>query len=245
MSYSRIKSLRLQASRDLELSYWGLQGLTEGRPVTLYHGSTATFTRFSPALVRDKLVDKFYGSGIFLTPSKRVAEQYADANRNIGFPPSIIGELKRQNPDAGEFLGDLYKRGNSAWDDYDWDTAEIGGVDPNTLGDIAAYILGSKIKPINRGSGMLFDTKTGAPDWLYDDLDEVGLDSSRYRPKVYTVSVRVKNPLVTKSKSLAKKARAKGYDSVVYYGPGIVGGVPEVAVFDPTDVSIKKWTLVR
>lgn len=243
---------------------WGLQGLRTGSPVTLYHGTTRLFRSFDLNLSRGELVEQYYGKGIFLTPSKRVAEQYANANRNMGFPPQIIADLTRRNPAAGKFLQALYDHGTDGWE-VGWKDAGFWrdnpapgqsqvdqegfeaylGVDSNTLQDIADYILGSKSKPLGSNDPVnIFSTSTGMPDYLYKSLDEVGLDSKTYRPKVYSVSVTATNPLVTKSKSQARKARQKGYDCVVFHGADLVSGVPEVAVFNPRLVRVRKIEVV-
>lgn len=257
----RVVARYIESAKTLDLKTWGLEGLTKGEPVTLYHGTTRSFRTFDLGKSRTELVNKFYGAGIFLVPSKRVAEDYAGANRNIGFEPSIIDDLKHKNPAAGAFLEALYAHGADGWEHF-WkkhgfyrdDPAPgegtvdmigfqkfLGGVDPNTIGDIAGYIIGSKTKPIGWDAEdhlSLFNTSTGMPDYVYGNLDEVGLDSATYRPKVYTVSVTAKNTLVTASKSQARGARQKGYDCVVFYGADLVGGVPEVAVFDPSQVKV-------
>lgn len=253
------------AKREIELSHYGLEGLMDGRPVKLYHGATKLFRHFDINQSRDELVNKFYGRGIFLTPSKRVAVRYADANRNIGFDPSIIADLKRRNPKAGEFLQVIYDHGADGWrlaleksgflgSNGEFNLAEFQkevGVDPNDLDSIAGYIIGSKIKPLGSEpdvleelTGLFHGAPTGAPDWLYDQLDEVGLDSKAYRPKVYTVTVTVSNTLVTASKPQASKARSKGYECVVFFGSDLVEGVPEVAVFNPKNVRVKSVEVV-
>ncbi len=245
------QSLR-SAKKQFELSWYDLEGLTEGKPVTLYHGSTRLFSKFDPSLSREELVQNYYGGGIFLTPSKSVAEKYANANRNIGFDREIIDDLKSKNHAAGEFMEELYSKGKDAWDELIDKMIELYPneqpglavdkylkVDGNTIDDVCGYIIGSKIQPIGRDAPSLFSMASGAPDWLYDELDQLGLDSMKYRPKVYTVSVTVKKTLVTDSKAQARSARKKGYDSVVFYGSNLVAGVPEVAVFDPNDVKIK------
>lgn len=245
------------AKRELDLAHWDLEGLTEGRPVTLYHGSTTLFRKFDMAHSRADLVDKFYGSGIFLTPSKRVAWSYAEANRNIGFPKEIIAKLRRKNKGAGELLQAIYDHGQEkGWDtwaqesgviqeDGHWDNdileQNLKGIDGNNLTDIAAYIIGSKVKTDDGGGFVnIFNQSTGLPGYVYDALDEVGLDSKAYRPKVYTVTVSVKSTLVTASKSEAKRARTKGYDCVVYHGSDLVEGVPEVVVFSPQNARVKR-----
>jgi len=245
-------------AKTLNLTEWGLDGLAKHQSVTLYHGTTALFRKFDLNTVREDLVNNYYGGGIFLTPSKRIAEQYAQANRNMGFPPSIIEQLKRKNPRAGAFMQALYSQGVDAWDallediqkqypdeKYPISLAEqYLGVDPNTIQDVADYILGSKVKPLGGGDGNIFNMSTGLPEYVYQNLDELGLDSKTYRPKVYTVSVTVNNPLVTASKSEAMSAKHKGYDAVVFYGSDLVGGVPEVAVFNPSAVKIKHVEVV-
>ena len=188
----------------------------------------------------------------FLTPSKAVAEKYANANRNIGFEPEIIDDLKRKNRPAGEFMGELYSKGRDAWDDliekmkvlYPDEAPGLAvdkhlKVDGNLIDDVCGYIIGSKIVPTGMDAPTLFSMSSGAPDWVYDELDQIGIDSGKYRPKVYTVVVTVKKPLITSSKAQAKSAHQKGYDSVVFYGSDLVAGVPEVAVFDPGDVKIR------
>ena len=100
----KVASRFLDAAQEFRPEWYGLEGLFNGKPVKLYHGSTRLFQRFSLSRSRDELNDKFYGNGIFLVPKKTVAGQYADANRNIGFDPSIIDDLKRVNRGAGAFL---------------------------------------------------------------------------------------------------------------------------------------------
>ena len=237
-------AMAVRLAKKFSLAEWGLEGLAAGRTVTLYHGSSRSFKRFDLSKSRDELVENFYGKGIFLSPSKVIARRYSSANRNMGLDPSVIGELKSRNKGAGEFLEALYRQGRGAWPDtYEGMEAleqRLGGVDGNDLMDIASYIEGSKVELGASDAPMLFSQSSGAPDWLYDGLDALGLDSSKYRPKIYTVSVRVNNPLITASASAAKKARSKGYDSVVFYGSNLVDGVPEVAVFDPSKVKITK-----
>lgn len=242
----------LREARTLDLSHYGLEGLLEGRPVTLYHGTTRQFAKFDLSRSRTELVNQFYGAGIFLTPSKRVAWKYAYANRNIGFEPEVIDDLARVNRPAAEFLRDLYEKGDEVWDEYGparfgvapeeyLDTFEqaLGGVDPNTVADLAQWVIGSKVKPLGGDEPVhIFNMSTGMPSWAYDLLDKLGLDSKTYRPKVYTVEVTAQKTLVTANKSQARAARSKGYDAVVFHGSDLVDGVPEVAVFDPHRVRV-------
>ena len=101
-----------------DLSEYNLEGLAKGEPVTLYHGTTKTFRTFVLEKSREELVKNFYGAGIFLTPDKRVAMRYANANRNIGFDPSLIEDLKRKNPGAGAMMEALCNEGTDAWETF-------------------------------------------------------------------------------------------------------------------------------
>lgn len=236
----------------LNLTEWGLDGLGRGESIVAYHGTTRSFERFSLSRSRTDLVSKYYGTGIFLTPSKRVAAKYAHANRNVGFDPSIITDLHRKNPRAARFLKQLYERGRDVWGDYTRESLKLGpedsymeamqkmsgGVDPNALMDLSGWIIGSKEpSSLDRGPDI-FSRSTGLPSWIYKILGEIGLDEDAYRPKVYTVHVRCQNPLVTASKPQARTARSKGYDCVVYFGVDLVDGVPEIAVFNTDKIQI-------
>ena len=247
----------LKTASGFDPSHYGLEGLLTGRPVTLYHGTTATFTRFDLSKSRDELVEQFYGKGIFLTPSKRVAWKYANANRNMGLPVDVIADLKQVNRPAGEFLEAVYREGAAGWESFArskglWDDAtghiDFDGLrkllksDPNTVSDIADHIPGAKkTAPTDDVSGELMDLfhgSTGSPEWMYDLLDEVGLKGEHYRPKVYKVQATATNTLVTASKSEARKARSQGYDAVIFHGADLVDGVPEVALFDPNHAKV-------
>lgn len=243
---------KLSFAKSFDPAHWDLQSLFANQPTTLYHGTTAQFNQFSAQKSRTELVDNYYGAGIFLTPSKDVAEQYARANRNAGFPPSIIQDLKTQH--AKQFVQDLVHHGAQAWERYSREALHLGpqedyfevlfkllGADPNDLADIARYIIGSRSKVDLEDDSLelLMSGRSSAmPHYMYDTLDSVGINSAKYRPKVYTVSVTAKNILATSSKSQAKQARNKGYDCVVYYGSDLVSGVPEVAVFNANQVHI-------
>jgi superoxide dismutase len=262
----RRTAARLAARREVDchLKYWGLDELIRGGSAKLYHGTTRQFQRFDAAYIRHDLINRFYKApGIFLAPRESVASRYAMAARNSMLPASVVGDLTRRNPGAGMVLGRLVREGAEAWDglfadavaqfpsaETPFDALEqvTGGVDPNTLMDIAQHIEGSNY---DRGAAdqTLFDlwgmTSTETPEYILNDLDNVGLDSSEYRPKIYTVSVSgLERVLVTKSKSEAEKARARGYDAVVFCGADLVDGAPEVVVFDPSKVRVVKAEVV-
>jgi len=252
----RVADRWLCSKQEFELSWYDLEHLADGKHTLLYHGTTKLFSRFDVSKSREELVKDYYGGGIFLTPKKSIAWDYATANRNIGFDPSLLDDLRRVYPNAAAFLTKLTKSADESdvWDEVfeSLPPHELGpafaldkhlGVDANVLSDVAPYILGSKAKPLGSSSPInIFSQSTGAPDWLYDRLDELGLDSNKYRPKVYTVLVSgLYNPLITTRLPEARKARANGYDSVVYHGSQVVKGVPEVAVFDPKKIKVLKY----
>ena len=249
--------VRLLRAAALRLDHWDLQSLLTGEPVKLFHGTTASFSTFDISKSRMELVDKFYGHGIFLTPRKRVAWQYAEANRNMGFPPTIIDELKSVNRKAGDFLEALYREGSEAAFErllspqalgVEPGSPEqsaamehaLGNVNGNDLDAVAEWIHGTKnVRERDQHDFVnIFDQSTGMPSWIYDTLDEIGLDSKKYRPKVYTAVVTVSNTLVTADKAQARAAQQHGYDAVVFYGEDLVGDVPEVGVFDGRHVRI-------
>ena len=241
------------AAGSIDLADYGLAGLVAGNVTVLYHGTTASFKTFDVSKSRESLVKNYYGGGIFLTPSKDIAEAYATANRNIGFPPSIIDEVRRKSRAGGELLQSMYDHGYElGWEKWQKKmnvrtAAEIEkavGFDPNLLNDIAEYIIGSKVRPLGSDNVNIFSQSTGMPGYVYDTVDQLGLDSKQYRPKVYTVTVKCRNPLVTASKAQAKKARSAGYDCVVFHGADLVRGVPEVAIFDPKLVKVRKVEIV-
>jgi len=250
----------LYLNAAFSLKQEGLSGIETGDPVILYHGTTKTFKRFDLNRSREDFVKDYYGKGIFLTPSKKVAWQYAQAPRNTGFDVSIIKDIKKINPNIGWGIELIYKHGfEKGWEVIQevleekmetYPTYEIidkyfGLNDTEILTEIAEHIIGSNVKPTGdykygAFGGMFGGGDGGTPEYLFKVLEELGLNADKYRPKVYTVVVRVSNPLVTRSQALARKAQSKGYDSVVYYGPQLVGGVPEVAIFDSRDIKIKK-----
>jgi superoxide dismutase len=263
---SRTAAARVAARREVDchLEHHGLDDLVRGGSATLYHGTTRQFQRFDTAHIRHDLVNRFYKApGIFLTPRKGVAEDYAQAARNSKIHMSVVDDLVGKNRGAGEVLGRLVREGRDAWDGLFEDARAMfpdaaspvealemmtGGVDPNTLMDIAGHVDGSKYTGLPEAD-TLFDlwggVPKGTPAYIFDDMESVGLDPSEYRPKVYTVTVSgLGKVLVTKSKSEAEKARTKGYDAVVFCGADLVDGVPEVVVFDPSRVRVTKVDVI-
>lgn len=244
-----------------QLGYFGLDEFVKGSPIVLYHGTTASFSSFDASKSRKDLVDKYTGTGIFLTPSKKVAWKYATASRNKGLPVEVIDDVKKVNPHAGEFLETLYKHGQPGWEMF-WkekgflrDAPKDGeglldaeafqsylNADPNSLMDVATFIEGTAYEGSPGDETNLLDlfsgASQGAPDWLFDTLSSLDVDSTKYKPKVYKVSTQASHVLVTADKDEAKRAFSLGYDAFVFSGEDLVDGVPEVAIRDGSQVNI-------
>ena len=220
-----------------------------------YHGTTSMFSSFDPAYIRAQSNMKV-GSGIYLTPDKDIARGYATGARNAVLPARVVDDLERVNPAAGKMLRLLVQRGNEeSWDEIyalakqsypnesGTDAVErMIGTDPNHLLDISHHVAGSRTA--QRQEDSLFSLwgiggPSGVPWYVYDYLDQVGVDSKIYRPKVYTLLVSgVRNVLVTGDGDVGRRARAQGHDAVVYTGSDVEDGVPEVVVFDPSKVRV-------
>ena len=222
-----------------------------------YHGTTSMFSSFDPAYIRSQANMKV-GSGIYLTPVKYIALGYATGARNAVIPASVVDDLERVNPAAGKMLRLLVQRGNEvSWDEIfalakqsypnesGIDALErMIGTDPNHLLDISHHVDGSRT--VQRQEASLFSLwgiggPAGVPWYVYDYIDQLGVDSKAYRPKVYTLLVSgVRNVLVTDSQERGRGARAQGYDAIVYTGRDVEDGVPEVVVLDPSKVRVVK-----
>lgn len=233
----------LRATLDeTTLKYYNLQRFVEGGWVTLYHGTVAHFNKFDMSYVREELVNSFYGKGIFFTPSKEIAWEYALANRNYGLPSSVIEEVSRQYPKAGAFMLLQHEVGYSAsWDvlvsmGFDFALDTLDGLDPNNVSDVVPYIIGAQDPVIQEQT--LFGSRLMVPDYIFETLEEWGIDTTPYKPKVYVCLCRASNVLVTNNMSEAKRAPKQGYDGVVYHGSQLVGGVPEVAIHNSKNIKI-------
>lgn len=239
------RKARLKESGKLDeydLKYWNLNSFLQGGWTTLYHGTVASFDKFDMSYVRQELVDGFYGGGVFLTPSEEIAWEYAQANRNFGLPKSIIQDISRQHAEAGAFLSLVYKLGyEKGWDaliqsGFDFAVDTLNGFDPDSISELAPYIIGTK-EPVSLTS-TIFGGALSIPDYIYDFIDDLGLNSTVYKPKVYVVLGKANRVLITDDMGEAKRAPAQGYDGVVYFGSATVRGVPEVAIHNPKNIRI-------
>jgi hypothetical protein len=225
----------------------------EGKPVIAYHGTTRLFSKFDMGYARESLVNKYYGAGFFFSSSESVAWMYAEGNRNVGFDEGIVEDLKKKNRRAGELMEALVREGVDAWEGFlekhgVESLVDLEGyikVDPNDVADLAGYVLGSKVVPIGMRDEVeqVFDVlhgggSRGTPDWIFNVIERLGLSRMRYEPKVYKVELRATNVLVTGDRGKAKKARQNGFDGLVYTGSDLVRGVPELVVYNPSQIRI-------
>jgi len=243
MEYLERKALLKESGKldEHDLKYWNLNRFLQGGWTTLYHGTVASFDKFDMSYVRQELVDGFYGGGIFLTPSEEIAWEYAQANRNFGLPKTIIQDISRQHAEAGAFLSLVYKLGyEKGWEALIQSGYQYGdtlnGFDPQDISDLAPYIIGTK-DPVSLTS-TIFGGALIMPDYIYDFIDDLGLDSTVYKPKVYVVVGKANKVLITDNMSEAKRAPTQGYDGVIYFGSATVRGVPEVAIHNPKNIRI-------
>jgi len=243
MEYLERKALLKESGKldEHDLKYWNLNRFLQGGWTTLYHGTVASFDKFDMSYVRQELVDGFYGGGIFLTPSEEIAWEYAQANRNFGLPKTIIQDISRQHAEAGAFLSLVYKLGyEKGWEALIQSGYQYGdtlnGFDPQDISDLAPYIIGTK-DPVSLTS-TIFGGALIMPDYIYDFIDDLGLDSTVYKPKVYVVVGKATKVLITDNMSEAKRAPTQGYDGVIYFGSATVRGVPEVAIHNPKNIRI-------
>ena len=243
MEYLERKALLKESGKldEHDLKYWNLNRFLQGGWTTLYHGTVASFDKFDMSYVRQELVDGFYGGGIFLTPSEEIAWEYAQANRNFGLPKTIIQDISRQHAEAGAFLSLVYKLGyEKGWEALIQSGYQYGdtlnGFDPQDISDLAPYIIGAK-EPVSLTS-TIFGGALIMPDYVYDFIDDLGLDSTVYKPKVYVVVGKANKVLITDNMSEAKRAPTQGYDGVIYFGSATVRGVPEVAIHNPKNIRI-------
>ena len=252
-----------QSTLKCDLSLYNLDTLVRDGSGVLYHGTTRQFDSFDVGKLRQELVGKYYDArAVFLSPVYSVAERYAEARRNAELPATLVDDLAEISPDAGEVLRRLVAEGQAAWEGLfeeavarypdapsPFEALELmAGVDPNTLMDISEHIEGSRYGKSEEAL-TLFDlwgsTLKGTPDHIFKDIENVGLDADRYRPKVYTVAVSgLDRVLVTRSKAEAAKAKARGYDAIIWCGSDLVSGVPEVAVLDHRKVRVVKRDVI-
>ncbi len=68
------------------------------RQPTYYHGTKAVFDNFSPEFIGTAHDPGIYGKGFYFTPSKNLAQSYAQSARNGETPRIIAANLEMKNP---------------------------------------------------------------------------------------------------------------------------------------------------
>lgn len=218
----------------------GLEKLLTGQSLILYHGSSRKFDAFDAEKTRTDLVDLYYGSGLFFVSREDIAWDYAHAARNADLPVSVVDDVERAHPEIGRFMRRSMVSGGLEWPE-EWAHLPQREIDLfYEAASVVPYVEGSRV-PCTRLSAFeeLLGATPGITLSAYKGLHELlGKKAEDYFPRVYMAIVKARNPLVTNELDVARVARRDGYDSVVYFGDHAVGGVPEVAVFDPSQVTI-------
>lgn len=226
--------------------YDSLINLLDNKSAIVYHGTTSYFKKFDMSKNRSDLNSKFYGDGLFFTPDKKVGWQYAYASRNMGISVDVISNLKSKNKNAGDFLYDLYKYGDDAWVlpkylDKDGRTKLedlIKGIDRNELGDVAQWIIGSKIKPIIDVGFDIFNSKAFMPTYILKILVDWKIDKQYIPfPRLYTVKLDATKKIIASRNPTSKEKREN--DIIIFTGENTtVGNVPEIVVYNENLVHI-------
>lgn len=219
-----------------------------GRPLIVYHGTATDLSSFSSDFHRSVLNQHYQGDGFHFSASPEVASEYATANRNELINKDRIFDLVRQKMPplaAATFIAIVNDGYDAPWQGTDeqtrsiLDESERAGIDINTFLDIAQYVEGSnyhKGRKQRFDASMIFGGRESLPDWVRDDALAFGLEDALPSHNVVPVYLRVERLLRTKNPDVAKRARDRGFDGVLYYGEGTVHGAPEYIVFEPTQI---------
>lgn len=229
--------------------------LLRGEKATFYHGTNTDFKKFDISKGKKFRNDKFWGHGIFLSPTIQTASRYAHANANNSLDVSVIDKAKKIDKGLGSFMYDLYKKGNSTWSDekhsdfkeYSYSSKwKFGDIDLNDISDLVQLIPDAQnakdyakdddndyIEPMD-----LFGGSTSALDtYSIDMLKELGLGD--YRPRILTVEVDPKKSdiFITNKQKDAKKSKADII--IVYDHKDLIDDVAEVIIRNEKLVKIK------
>ena len=123
-----------------------LERILNGQDSYAFHGSNRDFDKFDMSFLREWRAEMFLGKGIFLTPSREVAEKYADANANGDLPITILKDAEKIDKKLAKFMSDLYYKGNITWEDStkfiqdEWNFP----IDPNDVCNLVNLIPGSQ-----------------------------------------------------------------------------------------------------
>lgn len=217
--------------------------LLEGKKAVFYHGTNVDFKKFDPNKAKKQRNDKFFGGGIFLTPTTSTASRYANANANNSLHISIIDKAKKIDKRLYAFMYDLYHKGNSTWRDpkhEDFiDKYEFRDVNMNEIADLVNKIPDSQSeKDYNKGDDnnmvdymSLFSNTSSALDYYeIENLMKLGLGD--YRPRILSVEVNPRGGEIFITNNQKEARNTKAPIVIVYSHDDLVDDVPEIIIRD-------------
>jgi len=218
----------------------------------LLHGTNRTFGRFDLAKCRTVLNDDYQGDGLCFTDDLDIAWSYAHAARNANIDRAQayagVERTLAAHPALVALFRDIVEIGyGPAWDrlleTHDirdvLAQAEAAGIDADLVGDVAAWVEGSRsargADGMQEVMNFLHARADGLPDWVVRDAARLGIDCE---PRVVVAEVSWTRLLDTDDREAARTAFARGYDAVRYTGGGTVRGRPEYMVCDPSQAAV-------
>lgn len=242
-----------------------LDSYIQGHGEPVYHGTNRNFDTFDPNRSYAARNDGIgAGQGTYFSDNPAVAEKYAGANANESFDKSIIDEIKKANPKAGELLENIYTHGDlEGWQRFEekypmqagqfaeWEKQHFGNIDPNSIGDVAKYIRGAKVEDRGNGlddvSSMLGGGAADLPDHIKQAAKEMGGVSIPGDPRVMEAYLKpgtkikdISDTEITNPLDAANAARAEGYQGLRFKTADSVDGVPELNVWDADAIRTRK-----
>jgi hypothetical protein len=226
-----------------------LERILNGQDSYAFHGSNRDFDNFDMSFLREWRAEMFLGKGIFLTPSREIAQEYSDANANSDLPLKILDDAKKIDSELGDFMSSLYYKGNSSWEEpkfRKWldlyykqkDVWKFGDVDPNDMAELVNLIPNSQsAKDYDEDrykgwdnltfSNIFSNSHQALSVHQIKDLKKLGLGD--YYPKIFTVYIKGTNSvLLSNSVNEIKKSK---HDIIIAYNvPNLVDDVPEIIV---------------
>jgi len=228
-------------------------------PTTLYHGTQRRFLDFS-VIASNSSRNSYLGAGdaIYFTPSREVAQKYANAPMATLLPSMVVGELRLKSPILGDLLGAIIVRGyENGWAYWQNNLKENErdihnylsekGIDINDVGDLRSYF-SSVFMPepiqdeISLSDVMFFlsDMKAqGTPDYVYDLLQQYGVGCVSNTPLIEDVFLsphaRIRDLGVIEQESIdsyREQSIQQGYDGIRFLHEHAIDDEPEIALWN-------------
>lgn len=119
------------------------------------------------------------------------------------------------------------------------------GIDLNEFMDILEYVEYSRSAYDEDDMNFemnFFDTNIEEiPEYVINEVKKLGFSECLVEPRVLKSIVKAENILKTDNRELAKTAKEKGFDLVIYSGEGAVDEEPEYLILNPEQISIESF----